>query len=364
MSIAMRRVSSPQHRSLGVTLIELLVAVAVGMLLIAGVIQIFVGNSQTYRFNESLSRIQENGRFAIEEITRDVRMAGYYGCARRTTTVNNTLVGMPASFDPMVGIQGWEATNTAVGDALTLDFGAATANVTGGGWASSGTAPINAFQAVPESDILRIWRGEEVGARLIATGAGTATTVANPRFSDGDLVLLSDCLDLDIIRACTVVTGGGESELDMNGGCIPGSNVSLGLRASVGGLATRLTGSIYYVGKRGDNADAPPALFRRRLNGNGLPGAAEELVEGVENIQILYGVDTTNNGQLDAYVSGAAVADWQDVLAVRINLLLVSLEDNLVDPGQQIQFNGPQNPGDRRLRQNMTTTIALRNRTL
>ncbi len=364
MTTPARRVPTPAHRSLGITLVELLVAVAVGMLLIAGVIQIFVGNSQTYRFNESLSRIQENGRFAIEEITRDVRMAGYYGCARRTTTVNNTLVGMPPSFDPMVGIQGWEANNTAVGDPLALNFAAATANVTGGGWASSGTAPLNAFQAVPESDILRIWRGDEVGTRLIATGVGTATTVANPRLSDGDLVLLSDCLDLDIVRACTVVTGGGESDLDMNGGCVPGTDVALGLRSRVGGLAMRLTGSIYYVGKRGDNADAPPALFRRRLNGNGLPGPAEELVEGVENIQILYGVDTSNNGQLDDYVPGDAVVDWLDVLAVRINLLLVSIDDNLVDAGQQIQFNGPQNPGDRRLRQNMTTTIALRNRTL
>lgn len=353
----------------GVTLVELLVAVGIGVLLLAGVIQIFLGNSQAYRFNEALSRIQENGRFAIEEMTREIRMAGFLGCssALNVIPVNNTLALTPASFTPQLGIQGWEAAGSAPGDALTLDFAAAPANINGGGWTTSGAFPIDTFQAVPESDVIRIWRADEVGARITGLAGNTVTLTASPRFDDGDFVLLSDCQNIDIVRACDVVTGA-DTLLDMDG-CPAGeprSNLPLALATGVGAQANRLVGTVFYVGKRANAAGNPPALFRRQLLNNGALGPAEELVEGVESLQILYGVDITGDRQLDQYVTADAVGDWQDVLAVRISLLLVSVENNLVDPGQQILFNdlATQAPGDRRLRQVMTTTIALRNRTL
>ena len=61
----------------GLTLIEIMVALLIGAFLLAGVIQIFIVNKQTYRVQENLSRIQENGRFAMDYLSRYVRLAGY-----------------------------------------------------------------------------------------------------------------------------------------------------------------------------------------------------------------------------------------------------------------------------------------------
>lgn len=362
----------PVHRQAGVTLIELLVATAVGILLLAGVIQIFAGNSQTNRFNDSLARIQENGRFAIEELTREIRMAGFLGCTGQLglVAVNNTLdATAPASFDPFTGLQGWEASNTGPGDVLTLDFAAATADVTSAGWTTApGTAPLQVFQGVPGNDIIRIWRGSEATGRIVATAPNTITLTDEPQFQDGDMVILSDCQSLDLVRACTVTTAAGEAVLDMDaGGCTAGPTTPTPVvrGTGVGAQGNRLVGTIFYIGKRGNAANAPPALFRQRVGSDGGLLGAEELAEGVESMQITYGVDDTGDRRLDRYVTADSVDDWTRVLAVRVSLLLVAPENNIVDPGQQILFNeADQLPGDRRLRQTMTTTISLRNRTL
>jgi type IV pilus assembly protein PilW len=67
--------SSRQQR--GVTLIELLVSMMLGVFVVAGAIQIFVGSKQTYRIQEAVSQLQENGRFALDLFQQSLRMAGY-----------------------------------------------------------------------------------------------------------------------------------------------------------------------------------------------------------------------------------------------------------------------------------------------
>ena len=73
------------HSQTGISLIEIMIALLIGTFLLGGVLQIFIGGKQTYRMQESLSRLQENGRFALDFIGRDVRMAGYWGCLNRSS---------------------------------------------------------------------------------------------------------------------------------------------------------------------------------------------------------------------------------------------------------------------------------------
>ena len=61
-------------------LIEIMIALLIGAFLLGGVLQIFVSSKQTYRMQEGLSRLQENGRFAMDFLARDIRMAGFWGC--------------------------------------------------------------------------------------------------------------------------------------------------------------------------------------------------------------------------------------------------------------------------------------------
>ena len=75
----------------GFSLIELMVAMALSLLLLGGVIAIFMSTRASYESTDKLSRIQENGRFALDEIARDARSAGYVGCARAPKDVSTSL---------------------------------------------------------------------------------------------------------------------------------------------------------------------------------------------------------------------------------------------------------------------------------
>ena len=101
----------------GLSMIELLIAMVMGLSLTAGVMQVYVGNTQTERDQEARARMQENGRFAISYLSHELRMAGYLGCLAtiEENSINNTLDGPPPSFQPDAGLQGWEANGTGNG---------------------------------------------------------------------------------------------------------------------------------------------------------------------------------------------------------------------------------------------------------
>jgi len=65
----------------GISLVEILVSLVISLFLLAGIVQVYVGNKSSYAFTNSISRIQENGRYAMEVMARELRMAGFFGCA-------------------------------------------------------------------------------------------------------------------------------------------------------------------------------------------------------------------------------------------------------------------------------------------
>ena len=115
------------------------------------------------------------------------------------------------------------------------------------------------------------------------------------------------------------------------------------------------------------NANGEPALYRLRLGANTTGAAtqfAEELAEGVSDMQITFGEDTGTDKQIDQYVTANAVTDWTKVLSVRISLLIASTGNTAytTEP-QAYTYNGTTTtPTDRRLRKVFDMTIAVRNR--
>lgn len=61
----------------GLSLVELLIAMALGLILTVGALQMMLSSQSLYRTTDSLSRIQESGRFALDFLAKDIRMAGY-----------------------------------------------------------------------------------------------------------------------------------------------------------------------------------------------------------------------------------------------------------------------------------------------
>lgn len=373
------------RRCAGLSLVELLIAMVLGLTLAAGVAQVYVGNNQTQRDQEAHMRMQENGRFAIHFLSQEVRMAGYLGCLSEieSADINNTLdpAATPPTFQPDMGIQGWEAAHgsgTAPGVIFNSVDNRAVESTSSGNWSTTGGNVLDTMDAMPGSDIIRVWNTSGGGATINDISPGAAMTVVNSTIvdlQDGDILLLSDCERADWAQACNVQAVGGGASINsvLSGGCVPGNDVSQGLGTTDGGELVKLQGTMFYVSKRGGDATNPPALFRRQLNGQAGLGTPEELVEGIESIQILYGLNVDNDSQrsVDAWVTADQVTDWGRVISARISVLVQSIEDNLAPASQPYRFNGVLYDGtagngalpeDRRYRRVFTTTITLRNR--
>jgi type IV pilus assembly protein PilW len=210
----------------------------------------------------------------------------------------------------------------------------------------------------------------------LATNPNTTTlTIAadNNRFDSGQILLVTDCDNASVFQASAVTTAGTVTTiLHTAGGMTPGNsagNISnlYGNDAEIGRLQT----SMFNIE---NGANGRPALFERSLVVTGSTTAAlarNELIQNVENMQIVYGVDADADGDTDSYESAATVdaANWGKVISVHIALLLTSEENNLVSAGETWTYNAATHTYDktvagtnRRFRRVVTCLIALRNR--
>jgi type IV pilus assembly protein PilW len=379
----MKRTPVTLRRQRGLSLVELLVALLLSGTLMAGVVGVFLGMFQADRSQQGVALIQESGRFAVNLLSQDLRMAGYLGCSStlNPANINNTLNAPPPSFQPDRRIQGWEANGTDPGDISNSTADLAVVTTSALAWGTSGGNVLDATSALPGTDILKVWGADTSVEGIVNSKTPGVNTVVNMNLeagiSDGDILLLSDCEKADWVQACNTQQIGNPATLNLvlSAGCTPGNIASAPLLTGAGARVMKLGGTVYYIGKRGNVSTNPPALFRRRLGNTAVAGAAEELVEGVENMQILYGENTNNDSRnaADRYVPADQVSNWNNVVSVRISLLMQSIEDNLVPDALPYSFNGTDYDGgtgngalppDGRLRRVFTTTINLRNITL
>lgn len=359
----------------GFSLVELMVALTLSLVLMAGVIELFVANKRSYQTSDAIAYMQESARFAAYLLEKDIRMAGFTGCTGRdqdNVKVVNHLASVPGTFSPERGVEGWESDpgvkDTRYGNYVSV-LNAGVSDASGSGWVTSTSEiPVmnNGTQSVANSDVIRVWSVD--GGEVLATVGGTnvAASVSTP-YQAGDLLMLSDCRSVDIAAVCSLT--GNTATLNCSS-----NNITSGLlnNGKSGVSASRLSGWLYYVGKRNNSSTNPPALFRRQIDSVAgapavpLAGNAEELVQGVESMQLLYGEDTSTDpdGVADRYVNANDVSDWDDVISVRIQLLMQSQRTDLVEGGQTIAFNGDMlTMNDGRLRYPFMTTVSLRNRT-
>lgn len=342
---------SPAHlrHQHGMTLVEVMIAITISLILLAGVMQIFTSSRQTYRVQDNMARLQENGRFAINFLTRDLRMAGYTGCASKSTTVTN-IVAPPldtaASFTGG-GITGYEY--TALPIALSATDTLTTSNV------RPGTDIIIIKGAAPS--------GATLSGNMTAVNANVQFLTASvaSMFVAGEILFISDCGSADIFAATNVSSGAGTTTIAHSSAA--NTTVNLSKPYNTDAEIMRMENYTYYIGTDAANNNAP-TLYRKRLVGAAM--ITEPLVEGVENMQILYGEDTDTDGAANKYVAAdTAGLNMNRIVSVRMNLLLRTAEDNLANPPQVYSFNGaPVTAADHRLRRVFSTTIKVRNKGL
>ncbi|HFD13101.1 MAG TPA: pilus assembly protein PilW, partial [Crenotrichaceae bacterium] len=170
-----------------------------------------------------------------------------------------------------------------------------------------------------------------------------------------DIVMVADCISAAIIQITNADPDTTGTLEHLSGSGVPGNTVSNLDKvyrddAEVMNLATH----VFYIGS---GVSGLPALFQK-VGSN----SAEELVEGVEGMQILYGEDIDGDASADRFLTANQV-DMNHVISVRISILLQSITDHLTTDAQSYAFNGTSvTPTDHRVRRVFTTTISLRNR--
>lgn len=341
----------------GLSLVELLVALAISLVLLAGVYQIFVGSTTTYSENEEFSRLQENARFAMELIGRDLRVSGYTGCARIPGSVVNTLADTSFLYDFNVGVQGFDYTGPTTPSGLdSLDF---TPNL-------DSSIPLTGLNE--GSDVLTLRRPDLIDPVLLDADMGSSSSSIDLPNGTGtdfidtdDIVMVSDCEGASIFQV-TGYTSSTGIVLHATGSGSPGnSTTDLNRVFEEGSEVVKMRTVSYFVR---DNVAGVPSLYRTDV-----VDGTTELVQGVERMQVRYGIDTDGDEQVDSYETAAvASGDWDEVVAVRIGLLFRSdIIGKLPADTATYDLDGDgtneYDPADeRRIRRVFKATFALRNR--
>lgn len=367
----------------GVSLIELMVALLIGTVLVLGLVEVFAASRTAYQLSTGLARVQENGRFALDFLRRDLRMAGHLGCVNdqarflpeNVTTSNPPLVSTfltPAqqaannfAAEPVAalrfdtGIGGFDAkvggggAVTGSGSTVTLAATPALASA-GGNWSPSlptalwddlrgndGAATVG--DPILNSDVVVLRFFSPVGAQVTSFAPGTSAQIRfapsqAARLTEGvgssfGLFGITDCRNAAVFQASSVNTTTGVIGVSVNGlnesGFLGQQNFTVGQS-----MLYRAESIVYYIGL---NQAGNPALYRLRYNL--APGATavtytrEEMVEGIESLQLQFGVDSRPTaaarptGNIGESMLGSAVSAMTDPTTAwrRVGLVQVGL---------------------------------------
>ena len=270
-------------RQAGLSLVELMISLTIGLVLLAGITSLIVKQSSTRDELEKSSRQIENGRYAIQLLRDDIEHAGFYGeYSPPATTVYNDAVDpcvadnagwVPATPEVPVGIQGYAgaaADPTPTG--CLSDYKANTAVLVIRRTASDDPIAATTPQTTPPTTYLQVSRcNNDTSTFVMATSGFTLKQ--------------KDCLTPATLRKYIV--------------------------------------RIYYVSTcnvcSGAGVDTVPTLKMVEFTDGVL--TTRPMVEGIEDMQFDYGVDTTGDGAPDSYTLTPARAQWKDGMAVRVNVL-------------------------------------------
>lgn len=343
-----------------------MISLVIGMMIVITIGFVYLGASTTFRSLEASSRIQENVRFAFERITYDIRMAGFVGCAYSS---HANVLNSPTSWQNNL-------------------FGAPVI-----GYEEGDTFP-SGVSGVLRGDAISILRADNSREYIVDThnpSSAQFQLIENHDLKKGELLIVTDCKHAALFQMTNVNNNNTIKTVNHNTGTATPGNCTKGLGIPIpapctangteyefeeGSRILRVSGVTYFIR---NNSVGEPSLYRQQLgidsSGNSTT-TAEELVDGIENMQLLYGVDTsaTADGAVDVYVTATDVPtnapganleeQWARVMAVQISLLAVSKSDKSVNTqAQDYVFNGATvTPTDRLMRRAFTTTIAVRNR--
>lgn len=316
--------------SRGFTLVELMVALVLGLLLGGAIITIFIENRRGFDRDETLMRMQDDARQAIREIANDLSMAGFWAdLVLPGAIVQDASLNVATDCGP-AGVPNWiyqtVTPGTDISEAVTtVDNSTAVA-------ANASYSCIAAAEIRPGTDVIAVKR--VAGAR--APAAVNANTVYMR--TNGTLGLLYR-----------------EPEAAPPGVSIPAPFSEWEYRPS-----------IYYIRSFAvTDGDGIPTLCRKVLQYGGAPTMVTEcLAQGIEDLQVEFGIDTDGDGEPNSYVAAPTIDQLQSAVTARVFVLARSSRADLrYDNSKTYQIsNAPAyTPNDNFYRRAFSITVELNN---
>lgn len=300
--------TSSARNQRGLSLVELMIALTIGLLLLLGITTLIVHQSRTRDELEKSSRQIENGRYAMQILHDEIQHAGFYGEYYSSGTPPATLPDPCATGATAAGL-------VALRSAMPLPIQ---------GYNSAATSPITtcipAANFKPGTDILVV--------RRAATEPETGTI--NPS-TPPEALLQSTAANyvLDVVSA----------SFNVNNPPLPAPFTLTGRDATIPATLREYWVRIYFISPcstmangstctaSDDNGRPIPTLKMLDVTGENAGQGPISLVEGIENLQLDYGLDTNADGYPESYtMAPATTTDWSNVMAVRVNLLARNTE--------------------------------------
>jgi type IV pilus assembly protein PilW len=317
-AVTIARPNPSPGRQGGFTLVEMMISMAIGLVLILGAVTIYANGRQNFQTFESVARLQDEARFALDVMAPDIRLAGFWG-----RTNEAAFIDVPAGID--VTCAGADVTDWA----LALDAAVAASD-------DRYDLPCPAFGAHrPDTDV------------LVLRHASAQPAILRP----GVLQVQSN---------------------RMSGTLLNDGELPAGFDPPPATATHDLQVHAYYVDDR-SSVGGLPSLRRMALVPGGLM-QDEEIIPGVENMQVQLGVDTDEDGDVERYVDpdhdivspgAAGYLPTARILAVRLWLIVRSEQpEAMVDDAVYFPPDAdlpPLAPTDKRRRMQLATTIFLRN---
>ena len=397
------RVHAIAMKQAGFSLVELMVALVLGLILTSGVISVYITSKNTYSVNNALGAVQQHGRFAFTFMDPTIRMANYTG-GKYIPSPNNDLTG-GLNTDPVyfgvAGVYGYDANGTGVNGSLDTNANPSyetTPPQDPSLWtpaldANSHSTLYDAIKStvLQGSDVFLVSQMQQYPPELTGAQENDLVLTVNTADEDaqgnavndtsyfqvGSIAMVSNCLGAGDVFAVTAVdsAAGTITANNLLNPSHAGSYGTVGQLNNVGLLVTY----IYWVGS---GTDGTPSLYRTYLDKTGVLAIPQELVSGIENMQVLYGVKAAGVTQgppvrYEAADTIDAANNWTNVVSVRVALIAQS-DDNSIDtkptatspffmlasdPVANVNNDGMQftPPLDRRLRRYFVQTFSVRN---
>ena len=351
----------------GFTMLELMIALVIGLALIAGIFSVFLMTKETQNFTMAMSRVQDSARFSLDYLKQDIRMIGYRGCIsfddpNVTINIKDMPVAYVASENELVGFEiAANPLNTVL-------------------YSNAGNIKRIIKQGTDAFSIARMGNSHSILQSSMKTVTSAVEMWGNMGLRKNDIAFISDCTNADIFKVTSepLVSG---SKVTLSHGVGNGKNKSNALSSAYFKDATvsKYQSRLYFIGntERTNSAGDPIySLFQATNNFDAVAPSFDfvEIIEGVDNMQILYGEVIASGNVI--FRKASNVVDMTQVSSIQL-ALLVSSQQNVrksVDsttyqmPGQEgapgNDLSNSEHREDRRLRYLVSSTIKIRNRQL